>query len=215
MALFGWLSRVLRHGPGDETEGLTQPPGHSGERSQRREQLYVIVREVMVQTGILSAGYKFKVLALDRTGQRFVVMIDLAPAYAADATQQRDIESCIAELAKARLDAGVHAVYWRINSLIRPVEGMPSMAAPVLAPQQPHLAGTEHSGWRPAFEPIEVKEMDAFKQAVAASAVATQKPRRWSARGPLLGPGSGREEGGEFSVSGLGSLGATQYGELR
>lgn len=215
MALFGWLSRVLRHGPGNQAEDLTQNPGRSGERSQRREQLYVIVREVMVQAGILSAGYKFKVLALDRTGQRFVVMIDLAPAYAADATQQRNIESCIAELAKARLDAGVHAVYWRINSLIRPMQGVPSIAAPALVPQQRHVADTEHSGWRPAFEPIEPKEMDAFKQAVAASAVAKQEPHRRSARGPLLGPGSGREEGGEFSVSGMGSLGATQYGELR
>ena len=62
--------------------------------------------------------------------------------------------------------------------------------------------------------PVDAKEMDAFKQAVASAAVPASATRR-QPRGPLLGPGSGHEEGGEFSVSDLGSLGATQYGELR
>lgn len=81
MSLFRWFSR------GPRREGSTQAPRHEDdavarqsqrrERSARREQLYVIVREAMVRVGILSAGYKFKVLSLDNVGQRFVVMVDL------------------------------------------------------------------------------------------------------------------------------------------
>ncbi len=210
MSLFGWFSRAFPAGSGAAqcnqrgAEGSGRNTSQPGERAVRREQLYVIVREVMVRAGILSAGYKFKVLALDNLGQRFVVMVDLAPAYAADAAQQRNIESFIGELAKARLDAVVHAVYWRINGHIHAMPG-----AHALPPQQPR----PESGRR-AFEPIDAKEMDAFKQAVASAAVPASATRR-QPRGPLLGPGSGHEEGGEFSVSDLGSLGATQYGELR
>jgi hypothetical protein len=188
--------------------GNARPP--RSERSVRREQLYVIVREVMVRVGILSAGYKFKVLALDSTGQRFVVMVDLAPAYAADPGQQRNIESLIAELAKARLDASVHAVYWRINGQIHT---MPTPPVAVEAQtMETRLASVPVQSGRRAFEPIDTLEMDAFKQAVAAAGPISAVPRH---RSPLLGPGSGHEEGEEFSVSGLGSLGATQYGELR
>ena len=140
MSLFRWFSR------GSRQDGGTQAPRHEDEsgarqtqrreRSARREQLYVIVREAMVRVGILSAGYKFKVLSLDSSGQRFVVMVDLAPAYAADASQQRSIEALIAELARTRMEAGVHAVYWRVNGQIQ--------AAPVpnfAASQGSHAAG--------------------------------------------------------------------------
>ena len=57
--------------------------------------------------------------------------------------------------------------------------------------------------------------MDAFKQAVAMAGAPQGAGARHSRHAPLLGPGSGQEEGGEFAVSGLGSLGVTQYGELR
>ena len=220
MPLFGWFSRTAHHAANAsatdnsrgsrpiEVAGNAHPP--RSERSVRREQLYVIVREVMVRVGILSAGYKFKVLALDSTGQRFVVMVDLAPAYAADAGQQRNIESLIAELAKARLDASVHAVYWRINGQIHAVPAAPAVdATRAMAARQAQV--TTPPGRR-AFEPIDALEMDAFKQAVASAGPITAEQRH---RAPLLGPGSGHEEGEEFSVSGLGSLGTTQYGELR
>ena len=218
MPLFGWFSRAAHHAAdasaSDNSRG-SRPIEMAGtahqprsERSVRREQLYVIVREVMVRVGILSAGYKFKVLALDSTGQRFVVMVDLAPAYAADPGQQRNIESLIAELAKARLNASVHAVYWRINGQIHAMPTPPVVAEAQI--METRLAPVQ-SGRR-AFEPIDSLEMDAFKQAVAATGPISAVPRH---RSPLLGPGSGHEEGEEFSVSGLGSLGATQYGELR
>lgn len=219
MSLFRWFSR------GPRREGGSQAPRHEDEsgarqtmrreRSARREQLYVIVREAMVRVGILSAGYKFKVLSLDTNGQRFVVMVDLAPAYAADATQQRSIESLIAELARARMDAGVHAVYWRVNGQIQTAPHAPTFATPqtvvAAAPRQKPAASAP--GGR-SFEPIDAQEMDAFRQAVALAGTSPAGARH-SRHAPLLGPGSGQEEGGEFAVSGLGSLGVTQYGELR
>ena len=226
MSLFRWFSR------GSRQDGGTQAPRHEDEsgarqtqrreRSARREQLYVIVREAMVRVGILSAGYKFKVLSLDSSGQRFVVMVDLAPAYAADASQQRSIEALIAELARTRMEAGVHAVYWRVNGQIQATAPAPnfaapqgaSVAAPVPAQRQVPVAATQPAFAGRAFEPIDSLEMDAFKQAVAQSR-ATLAGTHPSRRAPLLGPGSGHEEGGEFAVSGLGSLGVTQYGELR
>ena len=222
MSLFRWFSR------GPRREGSTQAPRHEDdpvarqsqrrERSARREQLYVIVREAMVRVGILSAGYKFKVLSLDSVGQRFVVMVDLAPAYAADAQQQRRIEAMIAELARTRMDAGVHAVYWRVNGQLQSAASpdfvqtqfFDCAVPPMQAPR--HAPVATHSGR--SFEPIDAQEMDAFKQAVALAAASPASVRQ-SRQVPLLGPGSGHEEGGEFAVSGLGSLGTTQYGELR
>ena len=225
MSLFRWFSR------GSRQDGGTQAPRHEDEssarqtqrreRSARREQLHIIVREAMVRVGILSAGYKFKVLSLDSSGQRFVVMVDLAPAYAADASQQRSIEALIAELARTRMEAGVHAVYWRVNGQIQAAP-TPNFAAPlgghatapVTAQRQVPVAAAQPAFAGRAFEPIDSLEMDAFKQAVAQSG-ATLAGTHPSRRAPLLGPGSGHEEGGEFAVSGLGSLGVTQYGELR
>ena len=225
MSLFRWFSRSPRQDSGPdasasqrEQENNTRPP--RSERSVRREQLYGMVREAMVRVGILSAGYKFKVLSLDSSGQRFVVMVDLAPAYAADVAQQRNIENLIAELARSRLGVVVHAVYWRVNGQIHAAPTpMPTPAPQQSSPSdwaashaaRPVAAAPAGSG----FEPIDALEMDAFKQAVAASGSVSRPAPLRTGRGPLLGPGSGSEEGGEFAVSGLGSLGATQYGELR
>ena len=233
MSLLRWFSRSPRHEGGPETTGShrnARPEEDAGaarqslreQRSARREQLYAIVREIMVRVGILSAGYKFKVLSLDSSGQRFVVMVDLAPAYAADAAQQRNIEALIAELARARMGAAVHAVYWRVNGQIQAAAAVPAQAfvapaasAQALAGAQPQTRAAAPGGKE--FEPIDALEMDAFKQAVAAAAHgggAAQGQAR-AGKGPLLGPGSGTEENGDFAVSGLGSLGVTQYGELR
>src|SRR2546427_10325473 len=63
--------------------------------------------------GVLSASYKFKVLSLDNVGQRFVVMMDLARAYASETARLSEIEAMLAQAAKARMGAVVTAVYWR------------------------------------------------------------------------------------------------------
>jgi hypothetical protein len=85
------------------------------ERNARREMLYAVVRESMVRAGVLSASYKFKVLALDQRGQQFLVMMDLAREYGRDVNRLTETEALIAQTAKSRHDILVTAVYWRIN----------------------------------------------------------------------------------------------------
>lgn len=85
------------------------------ERNARREMLYAVVRESMVRAGVLSASYKFKVLALDQRGQQFLVMMDLAREYGRDINRMTETEALIAQTAKSRHDILVTAVYWRIN----------------------------------------------------------------------------------------------------
>ena len=85
---------------------------------ERREALYMVVRDAMVRAGVLSASYKFKVLALDPRGQQFLVMMDLAREYGSEAVRLSEIESLIAQTAKTRHEITVTAVYWRINDQI-------------------------------------------------------------------------------------------------
>ena len=91
---------------------------HRIERLERREQLYAVVRDAMVRAGVLSASYKFKVLALDQRGQQFLVMMDLAREYGGQTGRLNDIEGLIAQTAKTRHGVAVAAVYWRINDHI-------------------------------------------------------------------------------------------------
>src|SRR5256885_12988789 len=124
MSVFNWFSRKPvpeqgRGSPGDDGQASAVarrdagPGGRRSERSERREQLYGVVRDVMVRAGVLSASYKFKVLSLDNVGQRFVVMMDLARAYASETARLSEIEAMLAQAAKARMGAVVTAVYWR------------------------------------------------------------------------------------------------------
>ena len=55
-----------------------------GERLERRELLYAVVRESMTSAGVLSSGYKFKVLSLDSRGVQYLIMMDLARQLVAD-----------------------------------------------------------------------------------------------------------------------------------
>lgn len=184
MSLLEWFSRKPRR----ERRAEVVKVGR-GERSRRREQLYGVVRDAMVQAGILSAGYKFKALALDTAGRRFVIMVDLAPAYAVDAARLQDIERMIAELALARLKVAVFAVYWRIAELVRPA-GRTAEAGPGHAPRMASL-----------------RERVAHVQPGQAGGAGRSQP--------LLGPGAGLPEHRDFAVSGPGLLGGTEYGELR
>ncbi|ADV02099.1 hypothetical protein HF896_22390 [Alicycliphilus denitrificans] len=88
------------------------------ERAERRELLYTTVRDAMVRAGVLSAGYKFKVLSLDQRGAQFLVMMDLAQEYSSDMVRLGEIEALITQSAKSRFGIVVPAVYWRINDQI-------------------------------------------------------------------------------------------------
>lgn len=100
-----------RHGNG----GHAQPANRKQERLERRELLYAVVREAMVRAGVLSSSYKFKVLSVDPRGRQFIVMVDLAHGATSDVHRLAEIEAMVAQMAKARYDILVSAVYWRSN----------------------------------------------------------------------------------------------------
>lgn len=134
MSLFSWFSRRPSSGAEARKAPRSAPPkqgaaqprpstpadspdqmGRKNPRMERRESLYMVVRDAMVRAGVLSAGYKFKVLSLDQFGQQFVVMIDLAREYGASTARLSEIETLITQSAKARFEILVTAVYWRVH----------------------------------------------------------------------------------------------------
>lgn len=107
---------LLKSGGTPQGTDIPVAPAHArNERMERREALYMVVRDAMVRAGVLSASYKFKVLALDPRGLQFLVMMDLAREYAAESVRLSEIEALIFQTAKARHEITVTAVYWRIN----------------------------------------------------------------------------------------------------
>lgn len=108
-----------------------QLASRKNERMERREMLYTVVRDAMVRAGVLSAGYKFKVLSLDQRGAQFLVMVDLIPEYGGDTARLSEIEAVIMQAARSRYDIIVTSVYWRVNEQVA-AAGLrrPSAAAP-------------------------------------------------------------------------------------
>lgn len=70
------------------------------QRSSRREKLYAVVRESMTRAGVLTTGYKFKVLSLDSQGRQFIVMVDLASERAAGTAHLGKLEAAIVRAAR-------------------------------------------------------------------------------------------------------------------
>lgn len=170
----------------------------------RRELLYSVVRQAMMRAGVLSSGYKFKVLSLDAKGHQFLVMIDLARTSGAEPARLADIEAMVAQAAKARHDIAVSGVYWRMNEHVTvgdPVQAkLPGAQAPPAENSQPAVLdsypapldsspggfGSAGSRSAPRFEPIQPDEVAAFKNALAAGvsgpvAAASATPARTGA----------------------------------
>lgn len=149
-----------------------------GERSARREMIYSSVRESMVRSGILSAGYKFKVLALDKRATQFIVMVDLAEQFITTHDKLAQIEALMAYSAKSRFELLITSVYWRLNSQLGTTSvkaktgaaaalraSMPVAGTPIVPAAQP-LAPM------PGIDPIEEAEIAAFKKALMEAAMA-------------------------------------------
>ncbi len=199
------------------------PPGSAanrkGERLERREMLYAVVREAMIRAGVLSSTYKFKVLSLDSRGRQYLIMMDMARQYAGETARLAEIEGLIAQHAKTRHDILVTAVYWRINETV--TAGLSRVSAPAVVPIRPAVASqppapsAPATPSKPAYEPLHPEEVAAFKNALAS--VATP--------GPLSAPGeivkSGRRNPAPLPTFGdtefddrPSPLSGTQYGEL-
>lgn len=246
MSLLSWLFPTK---PQAGTRRAAAPaPSHAnagdgprGERTQRREHLYLAVRDAMVRSGVLSSGYKFKVLSLDADGRQFLVMIDIAPSYGADTARQHEMEELLVGIARTRFHVEVTAVYWRVNPLLasadKPVAAAPAVAqAPVVAPPQEEDEPEPVASPSPPvmsapspvppvksdFEPIAPDEVEAFRQALQKAPPPAVKPH------VATPPAHPRvEEGGGGPGNGFADtlivdqeerasrLGSTQYGELR
>jgi hypothetical protein len=157
--------------PADKT---TDVGNRRSERMERRELLYGVVRECMTAAGVLSSTYKFKVLSLDSSGRKYLIMVDMPREHMTGAAHFAQIEGAIARGAKDRYDILVTAVYWRINELVS-ASGLSAQAA---GPVPPHSAA-QHSSTpvaplaKPAAAPyadLQAEEVMAFKRAVAAAA---------------------------------------------
>ncbi|RFO96442.1 hypothetical protein DIC66_12385 [Rhodoferax lacus] len=140
------------------------------ERLERRELLYGVVRECMTATGILSSTYKFKVLSLDSSGRKYLIMVDIPREFMSGLSQFAETEGAIARSAKERYDILVTAVYWRVNEVV-------SAAGAGHAAPQPHPAEQTSPSPAPAvsqaaspYAELQAEEVLAFKRAVAAAA---------------------------------------------
>jgi hypothetical protein len=230
------------------TPGSSRPSGgdvrssaHKSQRHAMRELLYSAVREAMIRAGVLSGSYKFKVLSLDPRGEQFMVMMDLAKEFGADAERLAEMEVMIAHSAKSRYNIRVTAVYWRLNEMVsvarpagapqvnsRPAPLYHAEAAPAAAvvPEPALAVATPPESVltveKPAvkrYEPIQADEVAAFKQALAAASAhgipAESLPSsRGGPRSYTLLTGFEDTEMPE-SPAMVPALSATQYGDLR
>ncbi len=222
----GYVDATVPYSASGKPRGLipSMPPGSAanrkGERLERREMLYTVVREAMIRAGVLSSTYKFKVLSLDSRGRQYLIMMDMARQYAGETARLAEIESLIAQHAKTRYDIVVTAVYWRINEHV--TAGLSRPSAPSAAPTRPPTASQPAVAPSapaklptPAYEPLQPEEVAAFKNALASVA----------APNPSASPGqmvkSGRRnpapvptfDDTEFDDR-PSPLSGTQYGEL-
>jgi hypothetical protein len=84
-------------------------------RAQRREQLFALVREHMIRAGVLSSAYKFKALTLDKSGDHFLVLMDIqADSVPHDPVHLAALETSMQKAARELLQLEVKYVYWRL-----------------------------------------------------------------------------------------------------
>jgi hypothetical protein len=186
-------AETTHDGAAGRTALPVEPGPRRSERLEQRERLYSVVRESMVRSGVLSSGYKFKVLALDARGGQFLVMMDLAQEFGRESQRLSEIEALIAQGAKQRFGIVVTAVYWRLNEHVavgqpqaRPAatHSRPAPLAPLVpaAASVAPVAATAHDARVPtaapadvpprrvaAADPLQADEIAAFKQALASA----------------------------------------------
>jgi hypothetical protein len=239
MSLLRWFSRepapAESAAPSSSARDAAGPAatatGRRDERNARREKLYGVVRDTMVNAGVLSSSYRFKVLSLDGRGRQFLVMVDLAGSPGGSTADLARIEVAMAQTAKARHDIVVKSVYWReAPSAAAPRVAAPTApqssrstpaAQPLAAPAAAVVAAAAAPSTAPvaAADPLLAEEVAAFKQAVAQG---TKRPRVRSFEGDAVqGPQSytlltGFEDTETASPEHLlRSLSNSQHGDLR
>ena len=156
---------------------VTPSVSQKNERLERRELLYKVVHDSMIRAGVLATSYKFKVLSLDTHGLQYLIMMDMADQSVADTRRLAEIETIMAQAAKARYDILVTAVYWRVNEQI--TTGLsraqavsvtrPPMHSPAAGSIKPATSSKQVNKQGEGFEPLQQEEVDAFKRALASA----------------------------------------------
>lgn len=157
MALGSFFSGLFQKKPPAEppsslsTHGHSQPqPAESGEaRIRRRLAVDQAVNVALTAAGIASSGCKHDIKRMDPNGMRFMVTLDLNAEYAElSAHRLAQVGATITQLAGAKGEAEVTAVYWRLEpgavtapSAARRAEA--PAAAPPPAPVAPKEAASE------------------------------------------------------------------------
>lgn len=232
MSLFNWLRPKSALPPSTclpSDDHLTAPPlhgapPHSGpsmpemdlreQRQERREQLYTVVRDAMLRSGVLAAKYKFKVLSLDVRGRQFLIMVDLLDAQSLPTTQFMPLEHLIVAHAAQQRDLQVKAVYWRVNNVPLAEHTLPEAQTAGLESAPPQRRQAERSSG-PLFEPIGQDEVQAFKQAVAKGSAVMAQGETFSSGPRHQSPLTGFEDTQIMEPDDAASpLSRTQFGDL-
>jgi hypothetical protein len=202
MSFFGWFkstpltpsgqassARAAAAGgrnPGDPKDGSARSEDTSAdiaaqrksERARLRELLFNVVRESMVRVGVLSSGFKFKVLATDPRGRKFIVMMDLSREFGSEIAQLAEIEALICQSAKARHNIVVSSVYWRAenaSTASKTGSAQPGEKYRAAVPTAPTEAPGPAVSALPKsrFEPVLADEITALKRALATGSAGT------------------------------------------
>ncbi|WP_143434302.1 hypothetical protein [Hydrogenophaga sp. H7] len=208
MSLLRWLQakksdagatggRKPRRSFGQTTLPLISP--RRGRRILRREQLFSVVRESLIRAGVLSTSYEFKVLALDSTGDGFLVLINLTlPADVMPDEYLLEIERWIQGSARSRHSMQVQAVYWRRQ----PVHDLRGVALKASVAAQTRREGAAASG---SARPLAPEQVAAFRSALETPALPAHR---------MEAPAVAQMEQPPEVHSDFAGLSETQYGRL-
>lgn len=208
MSLLRWLQakksdagatggRKPRRSFGQTTLPLISP--RRGRRILRREQLFSVVRESLIRAGVLSTSYEFKVLALDSTGDGFLVLINLTlPADVMPDEYLLEIERWIQGSARSRHSMQVQAVYWRRQ----PVHDLRGVALKASVAAQTRREGAAASG---SARPLAPEQVAAFRSALETPALPAHR---------MEAPALAQMEQPPEVHSDFAGLSETQYGRL-
>lgn len=215
MSIFSWLmpktssEKQLKPKDSRPDAALSGTDPLKSRRQVHREQLYQVVREVMLRAEVLAASYKFKVLSLDGEGRQYLIMIDLLKSPSVAPELWLLLESKMIRNAATHHSLVVKAVYWR------PGVETPAMSIKPTVPERvvptKSARNTPHEA---AFEPICTQEMLAFKNALTpVAAPEVGRILQSGARLPAAAPGFEDTELMEPDDS-ASPLSRTQYGDL-
>lgn len=186
-----WIFGKREAGPKQfKTIGTGRDPQFKkSERQIQRERLYRVIRNVMLNAGIMKPKYRFKVLSTNGNGTSYIVMMDLDCIHAVESPNLKAIETKITILAREILSIEVKSMYWRVGTYLQedqasPHEftGMPEMSRRQVVTRQ--------------LETVTHAEIDAFRKALD------------------VGAGTIDVSAVEEPSSGNDFLGKTQYGQL-